>query len=63
MLTAAPARVVLAGGAGRDRGRHPPLEFVTVFFMVSSFYLGDYLSTGKRNDVSYSVLKETQVTI
>ena len=45
----------------RDRGRHPPLEFVTVFFMVSSFYLRNYLSTGK--DVIYSVLKEIQVTI
>ena len=57
LLTAAPARVVLAGGAGRDGGRHPHLEFVTVLFMVSSFNLRNYLSTGGNKRCSLFCIK------
>ena len=58
LLTAAPTRVVLAEGAGRDRVGCPHLEVVAVLFMVSSFYLRNYLSTrGEKKRCSLFYIK------
>lgn len=58
LLTAAPTRVVLAEGAGRDRVGCPHLEFVAVLFMVSSFNLRNYLSTRGKKKMFFILYKK-----